>query len=52
MQTKIYQELKNITDLTNIIEGAVFDIVDEIQEINAEINEIKKKEGILEKKGA
>ena len=51
MQSKITNELNNISESLDIIKDTLFDGVDEITRIESELNEIKKKQGILELKG-
>lgn len=52
MQSNIINELNNISESIEIIKDTLFDGVDEITRIESELNEIKKKQGILELKGA
>lgn len=52
MQSKITNEINNISESLDIIKDTLFDGVDEITRIESELNEIKKKQGILELKGA
>lgn len=52
MQSKITNEINNIYESLDIIKDTLFDSVDEITRIESELNEIKKKQGILVLKGA
>lgn len=52
MQSKITNEINNISESLDIIKDTLFDSVDEITRIESELNEIKKKQGILVLKGA
>lgn len=52
MQSKITNEINNISESLEIIKDTLFDGVDEITRIESELNEIKKKQGILVLKGA
>lgn len=51
MQSTITNEINNISESINIIKDTLFDSVDELTKIESELNEIKKKQGILELKG-
>lgn len=52
LQSNIINELNNISESVNIIKDTLFDSVDELTKIESELNEIKKKQGILVLKGA
>lgn len=52
LQSNIINELNNISESINIIKDTLFDSVDELTKIESELNEIKKKQGILVLKGA
>lgn len=52
MQSKITNEIKNISDSIEIIKDTMFDGIDELTKIESELNEIKRKQGFLEPKGA
>lgn len=52
MQSKITNELNNISESLDIIKDTMFDGIDELSRIESELNEIKKKQGILVLKGA
>ena len=51
LQSNIINELNNISESIEIIKDTLFEGVDEITRIESELNEIKKKQGILELKG-
>lgn len=51
LQSKITNELNNISESLDIIKDTMFDGIDELSRIESELNEIKKKQGILELKG-
>ena len=52
MQSNIINEINNISESLDIIKDTLFDGVDELSRIESELNEIKKKQGVLEMKGA
>ena len=51
LQSKITNELNNISESLDIIKDTMFDGIDELSRIESELNEIKQKQGILEPKG-
>lgn len=51
LQSKITDEIKHISESIEIIKNTMFDGIDELTKIESELNEIKKKQGILELKG-
>lgn len=52
LQSNIINEINNISESLDIIKDTLFDGVDELSRIESELNEIKKKQGVLEMKGA
>lgn len=52
LQSRITNEIKNISDSIEIIKDTMFDGIDELTRIESELNEIKRKQGFLEPKGA
>lgn len=52
LQSKITSEINSISESIEIIKDTLFDGVDEITKIESELNEIKRKQGFLEPKGA
>ena len=51
MQSIIIDELNNISDSVNIIKDTLCDSIDELTTIEAELSEIKRKQGVLVLKG-
>lgn len=51
MQSKITNEINSISESIEIIKDTLFDGVDEITKIESELNEIKRKQGIIYPKG-